>query len=175
MRPNLLSGIISYEITDKGDECFLSDFLLIYRLLNFFNPNEKIKIVNIKINKGVGKTYQYYNHKNLPKFNNLQDLINSLDKIGNEDLDFFNLDFYLGEDYYVDIHENTARIYFESQDELQIKNIILKIFIELENLDFDTALDMYELIINDKNKVIKIDTGFNVIRTYKNIKEYWDS
>jgi len=34
---------------------------------------------------------------------------------------------------------------------------------------------MYELIINDKNKVIKIDTGFNVIRTYKNIKEYWDS
>ena len=171
MLSNLLSGIFSYR-QEKDHHIFFSNFVEIDKLFKLFSENEKIRIIKLILEKGHDINYRFYNQNNLPKINSVKDLIQVIEDLKTDELEFTDIQADLGNNLFVSIYENVLNLYFLKFDERTMREFTLRLFMEIENFDFDSSIDLVNLMLESPNQIIEIDPHGKTLKFYKDMAEY---
>lgn len=163
-------GILSIEYDQKIYD-FFADCIDIPTFMTLFNEQDNMHIMALKLDKGFGSEYSYYNIDKVPKIETVGGLMKLFQNIGVQDLFFFRLEFTIEEDYYVFIYENHLRIYFKNHSQLEINNFIIKLLIDISKIDPDTTFDLIKILWLNVNKIIEIDRSGNLLKVYESIDQ----
>jgi hypothetical protein len=168
---NLDEGVISFQKSDKHKMLF-SDFIEIQKLLELFDQSKSVIFNKVKMQKGKGNEYEYYDRKNLPNFISIGQLTEAIQKLGNEDLEFYHLDFDLDNDFNILVYENSLYMTFLKNTENKFNEFVFRILFEIEKFEFEIGYELLNTMVENPNKIFKINSDGEVIKFYNTMEEY---